>query len=165
MYKMDLTDDPEEFCKFVGLDYNKFNSLSTVNEIYDYIKSCKFYDDSIFSTSNLEKQRPFFTNFLKYIGVDTIGGNKKVYKNLQLDSIKYFNKEDEYNKLLKELAIKKEIKEKINGKYLLDIGIEPKKIGPIMKIFKEKYETEFILNNTTETLMDKIKEINNNIKN
>ena len=33
-----------------------------------------------------------------------------------------------------------------------------------MKIFKEKYETDFILNNTTETLMNIIKEIINDIK-
>ena len=90
--------------------------------------------------------------------------NKKTYKNIQLETIKYFNKENEYNKLLILLEIKKEIKEKINGKYLIDIGVEPKKIGTIMKIFKEKYETDFILNNTTETLMNIIKEIINDIK-
>jgi hypothetical protein len=84
-------------------------------------------------------------------------GGTHINENLQLVGIKYFNKEDEYEKIFNNLKRKKEISNKFNGKILLDLGVNQKSIGIIIKKFREKYNDEWILDNNENTIINELK--------
>lgn len=160
--KIILTTCPEDFCKFVGLDYNIFFSLTSTNTIFEYIKSCKYFNPSIFETLNYDhnkraKKRPMYISFLNDINVTIERGGTHINENLQLVGIKYFNREDEYEQIFNNLKRKKEISNKFNGKILLNLGINQKSIGTIIKRFREKYNDEWILDNTENTIINELK--------
>lgn len=160
--KIILTTDPKDFCKFIGLDYDKFFTLTTITKIFEYIKSSKYFNPLIFETLNYDhnkraKKRPMYISFLNNINVITERGGTHINENLQLVGIKYFNKEDEYDQLFTNLKRKKEISTKFNGKILLDLGVNQKSIGFIIKRFREKYNDEWILDNNENTIINELK--------
>jgi hypothetical protein len=160
--KIILTTCPIDFCKFVGLDYNTFFSLTSTSKIFEYIKSSKYFNPLIFETLNYDhnkraKKRPMYISFLNDINIITDRGGTHINENLQLVGIKYFNKEDEYEKIFNNLKRKKEISNKFNGKILLDLGVNQKSIGIIIKKFREKYNDEWILDNNENTIINELK--------
>jgi hypothetical protein len=77
--KIILTTCPTDFCKFVGLDYTTFFSLTSTSKIFEYIKSSKYFNPLIFETLNYDhnkrsKKRPMYISFLNYINVTTERG-------------------------------------------------------------------------------------------
>lgn len=160
--KIMLTTSPEEFCNFIGIDYEKWNKLNSLEDIFEYIKSVKLFKAEIFETLNNDhnrraKIRPMYIKFLEYINIETKRGGTQINDNLQINAIKYFNKEIEYKKIFDDLKRKKEISEKFNGKILIELGVEQKKLGQIIKMFKEKYDDAWILNNSKETIINELK--------
>ena len=157
--KVKLSKVPKEICEFLNFDFNTWqNGFKSKNEIFEWIIKSKYFKKEIFNTLNYEHRsrailRPFYQEFLNFIKLDVLNINKANIKegevkiNIQDYAIKYFKKEDKVEELHKQIQIRKERKEKFNGKYLIDFGIEPKKIGQYINNFKkyieEKYNLDF----------------------
>jgi hypothetical protein len=161
--KIVLTTSPEEMCKFIGLKYEDWYKIKSKEDIFNFIKSCKYFKPEIFeSLKNTHHRRarlrPFYLEFIESIGIKEIKGGTHYAENHQMDGIKYFNKEKEFQEIFEHLNRKLEIKKKFNGKMLIDMGVEIKKIGEIIKKFKLKYSDEWILNNTQETINNTLKD-------
>ena len=167
--KIMLTTNPKELCTFLEIDYDRWEKLNSMEDIFDYIKSLKLFKPDIFEILNYDhnrraKARPMYMKFLDYINVEIQRGGLHINENLQKEGIKYFNKEEEYNNLFVELRRKKEISEKFNGKILIELGVEQKKLGMIIKMFKEKYDEDWILNNTKEQILKELESIISELK-
>lgn len=159
--KIVLTTNPREMCDFIGINYDDFCKIKTKQDIFELIKSCRYYEANIFTVLNHEHVkraniRPMYQEFLKYINIEYIKGGLHIAENKQMECIKYFKKEKEYNEIFIELKRKKELNEKFNGKMLLDLGVEPKNIGKIIKEFRIIYNDDWLLNNSKEVILEKI---------
>lgn len=160
--KIVLTTNPEEMCKFIGLKFEEWNNFKTKEDIFNFIKSSKYFKPEIFeSLKNTHHRRarirPFYLEFMESIGITEIKGGTHYTENHQMEGIKYFNKEKEFKEIFEQINRKLEIRKKFNGKMLIDMGIENKKIGMIMKKFKESYDDEWILSNSQESIINTLK--------
>lgn len=121
-----LSKNPEKICEFIGLDYNTYLGLSNCqssNNIYDWLISSPIFDPNHFK-NYIDKTRPFYNGFLEFIknkfSIDTQYENTATkYNNIQLDSIGFFEKKEEYNtiagKYIEEFNVKCERKKKFSG--------------------------------------------------
>jgi hypothetical protein len=170
--KIMLTNNPKMICDYFGYDYNFWKNeipkLSTKEEtkvIFDWLKSTRFFDPKMFMFLNSDHRarqelRPFYRNFLEYVGVTEVGkadgndskegetGGKE--RNRQLEAIRYFGKEKDLEKLIKDIEIRKQRQEKFSGsqiimyfKDLRNIEIKDKEVGEKIVNFKT-----FCLNKT-----------------
>jgi hypothetical protein len=120
-----LSKDPKKICEFIGLDYNtylEFANCQSSNNIYDWLISSPLFDPNHFKNC-VEKTRPFYNGFLEFIinkfYTDAQYENDIQHRNIQLDSIEFFGKKEEYNtiasKYIEELNVKCERKKKFSG--------------------------------------------------
>lgn len=163
-----ITTDHKKAVEFLGFDYDRYEKgFDTLQEIFDYIIGCKYFDSDIFKFENLNHidrkrnlKRGTYKQFLKYIDDNGIfrrysfdGDNIKLINkafpesNL-INKLKKF--ESEYNKDV-------EIRSKFNGKlvmfkYPFLKGIE---LGTVMKEFKSSFDNfnDFAMSNTSEQIM------------
>ena len=161
--KIVLTTNPEEMCKFIGLKYEDWLTIECKEDIFNFIKSSRFFKPEIFESLKAThhrkaRLRPFYLEFIASIGIKEISGGSHYAENLQMEGIKYFNKEKEFQEIFEQLNRKIEIKKKFNGKMIIEMGVEIKKIGEIIKKFKEKYDDDWILNNSQETINNTLKD-------
>jgi hypothetical protein len=106
--KIFLSDDPEEICKYLNLDYERWK-LGFEDKIYLFqwvINSSWFYKDIFRNLNSLERKktlvRPFYRDFNEYIfnEINNIGKQELIpilSKNRQLETLHYFNKIDLLN--------------------------------------------------------------------
>lgn len=160
--KIILSDNPESICKYLDLDYELWNKgFADSNEIFNWIIKSSWYSHDIFNKLNCEHRRrfnlrPFYQKFVEYI-FEIQGLQPDFQKafheetkfNLQFEAIKWFNKINELDQLILIYNKNVERHEKFNGNMLLNIGIESKNLGNIIKNFKfyiqSKYSLEFNL--------------------
>jgi hypothetical protein len=128
--------------------------------IFDWLISSRFFDSRMFLFLNADHRRrhdlrPFYMNFLKYIGIADVGKASAmegesggVDRNLQLEAIHHFKKGPELDALLKDVNRKKAHQSKFSGAQLivrfkkhLGIELKDKEIGPKISLFKQ-YCTE-----------------------
>lgn len=160
--KIIMTTNPEEMCKFIGLKYEDWLNIKSKEDIFNFIKSCRFFKPDIFESlkkthHRRARLRPLYIEFIELIGIIEIKGGSHYAENFQMEGIKYFNKEKEFQVIFEEINRKLEIKKKFNGKMLIDMGIEPKKVGDIIKKFKETYNDDWILENSNENIINTLK--------
>ncbi len=156
--KVKLSKIPKEICEFLDFDYKVWeNGFRDKKEIYDWIVKSKYFKKEIFNTLNYEHRsravlRPFYQEFLNFIEMDLLNIKKANIKegeikiNIQDAAIKHFNKEEKVKEILNEIKLRNERKEKFNGKYLIDFGIEPKKVGQYINNFKKYIENNYKIN-------------------
>ncbi len=154
--KVLLTNDPEEICKYIGLDYSKWkDGFGSKQEIFDWVNQSNWFDLDSFRALDFEhrhraNKRPMYQEFIKYIFVDepnfTIEkGNSLKYQNenLQLKSIIYFGKQSELTNQINNIWISLERKKKFTGKKFIDLGIEQNQMKNTLEEFKKNIEKDF----------------------
>lgn len=153
--KIILSKEPREICEFLGLNYDKWKSgfLHKI-EIFNWVIQSKYFKKEIFHNLNHEHRkrvsiRPLYKEFLDYINITisdigiTDSKNSEIKINLQKESIIYFNKNDELNKLIKDKELQENRKQKFNGKMLMEFGIVDKDIGIYINNFKDFIKNKF----------------------
>lgn len=162
--KVVLSVDPVQICEYLGLDYSKWSNFHTVEEIFDWIISCKLFTPIVFDTLNTKDRRhiidrKMFQDFLKYI--ETIDETK--YKTMPIYSLKdhaiaYFHKEDEIERIHKEYLLLQQRKEKFNSAIFIKHGYSNKKLGEMIKNFKSQFIDfdEWLDNHTKEYIENSI---------
>lgn len=151
-----LTKDVNKMFSFLGLDVNrKYNGFDTLEEIYDWIISCKYFKPQIFFLENLNqddrkrnKKRPTFNKFLEYIK-DFQFDNEKLTNDISVDLIDQSFPEVHFMEQI--IALRKlddenqKSKEIFNGKLVIEwTGLSGKKLGDVMKEFKTQYSDEYL---------------------
>lgn len=172
-----ISTDSKKTFEFFGYDYNIFQSgFDTLEEIFDFIVSSKYFNYKIFKFENLNaidkkrnKKRKSYNEFLKYIEnikKEFIFNNKESYIN---DINEYFPE----SKLIEQIELLKEndrinniIKNKFNGDIIMKIypDLKGKELGYNIKTFKEKFSNfnEFVMSNTIEEILNNF---DNHLKN
>ena len=151
--KIFLSDKPSEICKYLDLDYEKWISgFDTKESIFEWVISSSWFQRDIFLNLNcFEKRksniRPFYKNFIEYIFDEN-----KFYKrdrdqlkkyNRQLEALKFFNKVQLLDDVIKENNIKNERKMKFNGYKFMKYGYTNKDIGILILEFKKYINKKF----------------------
>ena len=159
-----LSNNPEEICNYLGLDYEKYGveHFTSFEKIFDWIISTPLFDKKIFTHLNYEHRhktetRPMYNKFIEYIGlqVDQIQTTQSATQSItqsatqstnqsavdtikaknQLEALFHFNKEQELKDIIFHNIIKKIRHEKFNGRKLMKYGIIQKDIGKFIQIF------------------------------
>lgn len=141
-----LTTRPTEFCNFFDLDYSKRQiGFTTQKEMFDWICSSKYFIKGIFQIENMADRdrmetRKVYQNFMSYIWKDIIDTTKPKRIYLQKYAIEHFNKQEEFNSLIKQVKLFEERKIKYSGKLFIDLGFSGKEIPIKMKEFEKTIE-------------------------
>jgi hypothetical protein len=107
-----------------------------------------------------------YIKFLEYISNLNDRDNNSSIIDLQKQCIDYFKKNEELENKLSEMKKRKELKEKFNGKDLIDLGIDSKLINKTILTFKElvlnKYQNYndfnlYLENETRENILNDVK--------
>jgi len=143
-----LTTKPTEFCNFFDLDYSKRREgFNTQKEMFDWICSSKYFIKGIFQIENMADRdrmetRKVYQNFMSYIWKDKIDTTKPKRIYLQKYALQYFNKQKEFDNLIKQVKVLEERKAKYNGKIFIEFGLSGKIIPVKMKEFENMIEVK-----------------------
>jgi len=169
-----ITQNQEKIHRFFDLDFERYkNGFDTVEEIFGYIINSQYFNAERFQFDNLtgidrkrNKKRATYNGFLEYINSKEytnefiFNKDKSVYLEVIND---YFPEANLFNELkeLKKIDEKnKLVKEKFNGKLVMEkFPIKGKELGYVMKSFFEKYDDDYILLNTQEKLFNNVKDL------
>lgn len=176
-----LTKYPDKVFDFLGLDFTLHSKgFNNQYDMYDYVIESKYFDYGCFQWKNLSsvnkqrnKRRPAFIEFLEYI---------KKYKNKNQDwseSKSYYLNEiknyfgvdllKEYQYLVQDVELQSKVRDKFNGKTILDNfkSVKPKQLNNLISNFN-KYIIEnegdyrsYILENDVSDILKLFKEVNN----
>jgi len=149
-----ITKDINKMFLFLGLDINrKYNGFETLEEIYDWIISCKYFKPQIFFLENLNqddrkrnKKRPTFNKFLEYIK-DFQFDNEKLTNDVSLDLIDSSFPEVHFLEQIETLKKKDEekqiIRNKFNGELVMEwTDLKGKELGDVITKFKSQFTNE-----------------------
>lgn len=176
-----LTTDYHEAFKLVDLDPNVYEKgFDNLEQIFEYVKSSKYYNPWIFDLENLnkvnrdrDKKRNTYAKFIDYIEKDKnvdkshyyyFYKDKKVYLGLIDFYFSGFLKE--YRELEKKETRKRAIHEKFNGNLIIEqFNITGKELGQAITKFKSSFndlneQEQYILDNNIETILERFKMIN-----
>lgn len=145
-----LTRDPIEICDILGLDYNKWQTLSTIDDIFDWLMESKYYTREAYEFIPMRKRgrinhRQMYQSFLEKIGVKEINNieNKIInpydfefHKNLLLQ----YGKWEEMEKIKSNVLLCEERRKKFNSEPFIEFGLKGKEIGISMSNFKKGQE-------------------------
>ncbi len=176
-----LTENPEEICVYLGLDYKKWNNGFTNDlEIYEFITKSRYFNPKLFDVENFSlnhdhmrrfKLRAMYQDFVHYIqnNFKTYNINNDIEDknvNFQYESLVAFNKLNVLEEVINQNILQNKRKEKFNGHKIITIlQISEKELGTIIPNFK-KYIIEKNQYNNFEDYIDNNNEeiINENIK-
>lgn len=155
--ELTITQDIHKILDFLGFDFDRYTfGFDTVQEIYDFVISSKFFNPEIFSFEAMNhinrvrnKKRITYQGFIDYIESIKLDTNRKFFqynknKEVYLPRLNYYFPEaeifqfiDNYNK---DIALKEAVKEKFNGKVVNDItGLSDKSLGEFIAYFKNMF--------------------------
>ncbi len=153
-----LTENPEEICVYLGLDYKKWlNGFSNNLEIYEFIIKCTFFNPKLFDveyfTLNHDHRRRYNQRAMYQDFVHYIQNNFKRYNvnhniedknvNFQYEALVIFNKLNVLEEIMNQNRLQNKRKEKFNGSNIINIlQISEKEVGnSILKFKKHIIET------------------------
>lgn len=150
-----LTNDPEKYCNFMGLDYNYLiNNHLTKNDLCEFLYQCKYLSTSQFSNSLEDPRLGLFSNYIlkkpikEYNRPDmnNIIENVEEFFNIDLKN-KINNRIEKYEKNIK-------IKEKFNGNIVMNLTpLVGKDLGIFLNYFKnslKNYEDTILILSSEE---------------
>lgn len=147
-----LSTNPQEICKYLDLDWDQWVSgFVDLNQIFQWVKSSKFYSPQIYSYSNYshrqkQETRPMYSDFIKSIDFSSSNVKSKpteqadLIDSIKLDAIGYFGKSKELDLIIQEEEFKQRRKEKFNGNKLISMGLAPSELGKFIPEFKKFVE-------------------------
>jgi hypothetical protein len=157
-----FTNNPKKICEFMGYDYDywlyempKFTSIDDYQLIFNWLTNTKWYNKDIFIYLNNDHRerklkRPFYQQFCDFIGIkevkcmnEYIGETGGKDANYQKYAISYFNKNEEVEKILSDMKLKKERQYKFSANDLQNyfkinkISFTGKTVGVELQKFKD----------------------------
>ena len=151
--KIHLTSNPQEICRYIGIDYGFWRTKipklgqGELEPIFAWIASCSMFKADIFKTLNSDhrarqEKRPFYNKFLEFIGIVDVenceamsGESSYGAFEKQMNAIIYFNKKEELDQLIAEGRLRDLRRSKFTGSDLIGyykdhkINIEGTQVG------------------------------------
>ncbi len=169
--KIMLSENPEEICVYMGLDYEKWNSgFNNREEIYDFVIKSHLFKSKLFEVNSLNSEhmrryneRPMYHEFIDYVNLQNKKEEKEINKKKDYDyeALIYFNKINELEKLIEKNILQNKRKEKFNGYIIQEYikrdfqkNIENKELGSFIINFKNHILKKYHLYNTFEDYID-----------
>jgi hypothetical protein len=156
--------------EFLGLDpERKYHGFDTLEEVYDWIISSKYYNTELFLLDNLtqsdrkrNKKRPTFNKFLEYVKdiPYTSEGyhfekNKTKYLDLIDESFPEVHFMEQIKSLRKLDEENQKAKEKFNGDLVKEwTGLKDKELGKVIMLFKLSYDIKSFDKKTPEEVKE-----------
>jgi hypothetical protein len=163
-----LTQNPEEICSYIGLDYSKWNSeyFTSLDKIFEWITKTPLFVKKIFTHLNCPHRhkiltRPMYNKFVEYIGCDNIQSLPNapliLESNKQLDALVYFNKIKDLDDVINYHKTIKIRSDKFNANKIkvLNPGIDGKNLGNYIIQFKKYIDNNFNKQNSFNDWLDK----------
>ncbi len=169
--KIILTENPEEICVYMGLDYEKWKSgFNNNQEIFDFIIDSHFFKSKLFEVNSLNSEhmrrynnRPMYHEFFDYVLRINKKEEKIMGKHIDYEALIYFHKINELEKLIEKNILQNERKEKFNGNIIKSIckdrfNKNTNKVGEELGIFIMNFKNHILKNgnlyNTFEDYID-----------
>lgn len=153
--KIVLTSNPQEICKYLELDWNKWvEGFNSKEEIFEWICNSSWFHKEMFDILELnyahrrrENIRPMYSEFIKYISSDNLDNLDKsitVQKpnhnyskyNQQIEALVYFGKIEILSNEIINVGNKMIRKNKFSGKKFVDLGIKTNLISSHIEKFR-----------------------------
>lgn len=163
-----ITKDFRKMMEFVGLDpERKYIGFDTLEEIFDWIISSKYFNPELFMFENLNqtdrkrnRKRPTFNKFIEYIKdfkFESEGynfeRNKDLYRGLIAESFPEANLLEEIEKLEIKDKLFQETRIKFNGELVMEwTGLLGKDLGDVITRYKKERDDDFFKNNSAEDI-------------
>jgi len=171
--KIMLSENPEEICVYMGLDYEKWKSgFNNSEEIYNFVIQSHLFKSKLFEVNSLNSEhmrryneRPMYRAFINYVNVKNKKEEIERNKDKDYEALIYFNKLNELEKSIEKNILQNERKEKFNGHIIQSliksqfnkntnkIG-ENKELGLFIINFKNHILKKNDLYNTFENYID-----------
>lgn len=147
--KIILSTDPEEICRFLGLDYDKWKGFSSTSDIFEWIKSCRLYHNGIFVDNRKHRKkvdiRPMYRDFVATCESEEeeVGG-KVSREDHQMEAIVFFKKEQEVRDAIAEVRRAERRRELFNASRFMSRGYTAgPALGEAMAGFKREMREKF----------------------
>eukprot|EP01117_Protostelium_nocturnum_P002108 TRINITY_DN12750_c0_g1_i1.p1 TRINITY_DN12750_c0_g1~~TRINITY_DN12750_c0_g1_i1.p1 ORF type:complete len:196 (+),score=76.78 TRINITY_DN12750_c0_g1_i1:178-765(+) len=161
--QMSICNHPEQFCKFLGLDYSQWvQGFPTILSCFQWITSSRFFEVSLLdSLSNKEKKRKraktMISDFFEFL--ETL---PKTPAQVPADqfvplAMEFFDKQKEYEALKAEHDFKDKVRTKFNGTLVTQrTGLTGKPLGDFIFNFRATHSDESIMKMTPDQLHEAI---------
>lgn len=166
--------DHRKSLEFLGFDYNRYlMGFDTLQDIFDYIVTSKYFDSSIFQMENLNqidrkrnRKRQTYQQFIEFMSKNKLNTEYKFKRKedyiFEID--KYFPEANLINKL-QELQKKdeqnKEMNSKFNGKLVMNVypDLKGSELGNMITNFMKSFEDyrSFVLTNSSNDIIEEFK--------
>lgn len=176
-----VTTSFKEALTFLEFSYEKYEQgktggFKTLTDIFNFVIDNPFFNRDIFLLENRnakarmrDTKRQSYMSFLKYIGNHTDGFDYSSVPNLKNQKlVEAFNLFPEfkiqYDEQLQQYAIQQQIKEKFNGKIVMDVtGMLGKELQGFITSFKNNVPNfnEYVLNTAPEVIIDDLLKFKN----
>ena len=168
-----VCNDIQEICNFFGLDFKLLNNnFKTKQHFFEFMTTCTLFDPTFFiNESNFNynhrsrmTKRPIYLDFVSFLKDKYPNIKEKIrtdYEKTRLELVSKFGYLDQYNQLFINYERKLVIRDKFNGKLVIELlpslnGINLKKF---INLFKKITNEEEIYNMKKEEVVDKIKKL------
>ena len=152
-----LSTDVKQIFHFLGYDYETYcQGFQHENDFFQWIRQGKYFRSSYFDDNRLNhahrqrsSKRPVFMKFRAYLNEQNVDQNEinrsfdddadQLIFTVRQQALIYFNKQDEYHRIIQEREDKRHIREKYNGRYFSDLDNDKSMIHVHMKSFEKRF--------------------------
>jgi hypothetical protein len=150
--EIELSQDTELIFEFLGYDYERWTKgFDKLEEVFDFVISSKYFSGTAFSNEEQNntnrtrnEKRPnwnLFKDFLDLKGLLEQSYPFQIKEFYLYEALEFFDKRQEFNKLLVEDHLNEQRKSKYNGKIIIELtGLEGKSIGEFKNLFEKSKE-------------------------
>lgn len=181
-HKIALTNDLSEIFDFLGLSRESYEiGFPLQEDLFRFITSSKLFRRSMFCSDDPEfwnhhhrselRRRSSFQEFIDFVRIlprANVDADKLDKDDVRAEALEMFSKKEEFDKLLKTIERRRSIKEKFNGKLVMEwTGMAGKPVGQFMAYMKSLIsEDDFLTMSSTDietsarSLFDEFREVN-----
>lgn len=151
-HKVKLSTDLERVLAFAGLSLEVWKrGFQTDEQVFAYITSSRLFRPSMFKLREDREQRqalvkrPMFVAFVEYVRL--LPDQEKLTRELvQNEAIACFDRRSEIDKLSSEIERARKLKERFNGKLVMEItGLKNKELGAFMSKCRQRITDDELL--------------------
>lgn len=147
--EIELSQDTQLIFEFLGYDYERWTKgFDKLEEVFDFVISSKYFSGTAFSNEEQNntnrtrnEKRPnwnLFKDFLDLKGLLEQSYPFEIKEFYLYEVLEFFDKRQEFNKLLVEDHLNQERSKKYNGKIIIELtGLEGKSIGEFKNLFEK----------------------------
>lgn len=140
--KLPLTDDVRAACDFMAVDYGRWQSgITCTQDMYNLVTSCRFFRPDVLATKRSD-QRPTLKRFLEQVArMPAVIGPAPSAVN---EAIQFFKREQQLEEIREACRARAALAAKLNGHMVLTLGVPDRRVGAVLKGFREAAGDEWI---------------------